>query len=271
MPTVTDQLDRKIQIPENPRRIISIVPSQTELLADLGLDEEVVGLTRFCVHPEDWRFRKTRLGGTKDFKLERIRELKPDLIIANKEENDESRIRELAQEFPVWISDVHDLESALHMIDNIGGLIGRKNTARTLADEIRSSFESLTPKNKGYDRSDRPSVAYLIWNDPMMVAGGDTFISSMIDAGGWRNVFGNRTRYPEITPDELKSIAPDLVFLSSEPYPFRDDHREAMLRIVPQAQIHLVDGEMFSWYGSRLKETPGYLEALRDKIAHHIE
>ena len=271
MITVADQLNRKIQIPENPSRIVSLVPSQTELLADLGLDSEVVGVTRFCVHPDDWRFCKTRVGGTKDFKLDRIRELRPDLIIANKEENEKDGIRELEKEFPVWVSDVYDLESTLQMIDNVGGLIGRMNTARALVDDIRMSFKSLALQVKERHPSNQPTAAYLIWNDPMLVAGGDTFISAMIEAGGWRNVFADRVRYPEISSEDLQAVAPDLVFLSSEPYPFREEHVKAMLKIVPQAQIHLVDGEMFSWYGSRLKKTPGYLKALRAKIADHKE
>ncbi len=116
MPIFTDQTGREVSIPSHPQRIISLVPSQTELLFDLGLEEQVAGITKFCVHPEKWFRSKTRIGGTKNIKSALIHQLQPDLIIANKEENVKEQVEELAAHYPVWVSDIHDLQSALDMI-----------------------------------------------------------------------------------------------------------------------------------------------------------
>src|SRR5438105_265149 len=124
MAVFTDQLGNQLHIDQHPRRIVSLVPSQTELLFDLGLQEEVIGITKFCVHPYHWHQTKTRVGGTKDIKLEVIDQLKPDLVIANKEENTREQITSLQSLYPVWISDVNTLQDALEMIRSIGEITG---------------------------------------------------------------------------------------------------------------------------------------------------
>ncbi len=259
MPVWTDQLGRSVSVPDNPQRIVSLVPSQTEFLADLGLDHEVVGLTRFCVHPDEWRFRKTRVGGTKDFKVDRIRALNPDLIIANKEENDEALIYELAEEFPVWISDVRDLETAFSMMLDVGGLLGRKEQAGAIVDEISSSFQAL--HSSRVTRVKR-KAAYLIWKKPYMTIGGDTFIHAMLQEAGFENIYADTTRYPEVDLNDPLIQQADCIFLSSEPYPFKQGDIDELGEILPQAEIKLVDGELFSWYGSRLLKSAKYFSRL---------
>lgn len=242
-----------------PRRIISLVPSQTELLYDLGLEEEVVGITKFCVHPDRWYREKRRVGGTKTVHLERIDELQPDLILANKEENNREQVAELAARYPVWVSDIKSVAEALQMIGAIGTLVGKKERADQLAATIREGFDAMTkaavPKK----------VAYFIWRKPWMVAGGDTFISDVIKSIGWENVFCDSLRYPEITLDLLRDKNIELVLLSSEPYPFKEAHIAELRTVVPDARILLVDGEMFSWYGSRMQQAVGYLGELLRK------
>lgn len=255
MPEWIDQLGRSVTVSDNPQRIVSLVPSQTEFFADLGLDKEIVGLTRFCVHPDDWRFRKTRVGGTKDFKLDRIRSLTPDLIIANKEENDEALINELSQEFPVWISDVRDLESAYSMMLDLGGLLGRTRASISITSQIAESFEQLRKKNQDKPRR---RVLYLIWKKPYMTVGGDTFISALLEEAGFQNVLMNKVRYPEVDWKEVRDLGVDRVFLSSEPYPFKERDILEIKAILPEADIRLVDGELFSWYGSRLLKSVDY-------------
>jgi ABC-type Fe3+-hydroxamate transport system substrate-binding protein len=253
---ITDMLGRDVEFNFPPKRIISVVPSQTELLYDLGLDAEVVGITKFCVHPDEWFRNKTRIGGTKKLNIEKIRELKPDLIIANKEENQQEQIEELAKEFPVWISDIQNIPQALQMIQVVGQLTATEAKANELVDEIVTGFTNLqkaaTPKR----------VAYFIWYNPWMSVGGDTFISNMIQTIGWQNVMQDQSRYPEITLEQLKAYSPELVLLSSEPYLFKEKHIEEIKAVLPDAEVKLVDGEMFSWYGSRLKEAVGYLSKL---------
>jgi ABC-type Fe3+-hydroxamate transport system substrate-binding protein len=259
----TDQLQRQIELPHYPpRRIVSLVPSQTELLYDLGLDEEVVGITKFCVHPEAWFRSKTRVGGTKNIHLDRIRALAPDLIIGNKEENIKGKIERLAADYPVWISDVASLADALAMIRGLGELVGRRGEALELAESIEACFRALpvVPPAR------RRRVAYLIWNAPLMVAGGDTFIHHMLDQVGYVNAFGGRSRYPALSEAELKAAAPELIFLSSEPFPFREKHMQHFKGLCPEAVIILVDGEIFSWYGSRLVKAPAYFRTLRERV-----
>lgn len=257
---VIDQMGREVTFNYYPERIVSVVPSQTELLYDLGLDKEVVGITKFCVHPEDWFRTKERVGGTKKLHLDKIRELKPDLIIANKEENTQEQIEELAKEFPVWISDIHNLPGALNMIQALGQVTGMEGRANQLVEEIVHGFNQLHKANQP------KRVAYFIWYNPWMSIGQDTFIHSMIQTMGWQNVLARETRYPELTLEELKQYDPELVLLSSEPFPFKEKHIEEVKKALPGTDVRLVDGEMFSWYGSRLQKAIPYLQGLVDSL-----
>lgn len=251
----TDQMGRSLALEQPPRRIISLVPSQTELLAYLGLEEEVVGITRFCIHPRHWRRDKPRVGGTKQLHTDRIDALRPDLIIGNKEENDKAQIEALAGRYPVWMSDVGDLDSALDMIRQVGVLCDVADRASALALDIAAAFASLPPQPL-------LRAAYLIWRNPWMAAGSHTFIHDMLGRAGFGNVFENQARYPEFSLKMLADARPEVVLLSSEPYPFKDEHIEEIRAVCPQAVILLADGELFSWYGSRLLQAPSYFYEL---------
>lgn len=246
-----------------PKRIISIVPSQTELLFELGLTDEVIGITRFCVHPAAQYKTKTRIGGTKKLDIELIRSLRPDLIIGNKEENTRESIELLSAEFPVWMSDVNHLEDAMSMISQIGGLVDREPEAAYLNHLINAGFTDLQTLalQLGIDKK----VAYLIWKDPYMLAGRDTFINDILMKTGLTNIT-KESRYPETDMEKLAALKPDLVFLSSEPYPFKEKHLEELKQVIPDAEIMLVDGEMFSWYGSRLLKAVQYHFQLQPKL-----
>ncbi|MGI4885265.1 MAG: helical backbone metal receptor [Janthinobacterium lividum] len=257
--TVTDQLGRRVVVPFPPRRIVSLVPSQTELLFDLGLGERVVGVTKFCVHPSEARQQATVIGGTKNFDFAKIAACRPDLIIGNKEENYQAGIEQLATQYPVWVSDVADLPGALRMIKQVGLVTGQGPRAAALATTIAERFGALTgAPNLG-------SVAYLIWRKPYMAAAAGTFIDDLLRRAGFANAFEALERYPEITPAQLASAAPQRIWLSSEPYPFTEKHVAELQEICPAARIQLVDGEMFSWYGSRLLHAAAYLSQLRQR------
>lgn len=260
MPAFTDQLGRLVVLNATPKRIVSLVPSQTELLFDLGLDAEIVGITKYCIKPEHAVRSKAIIGGTKQLNLSLIRSLNPDLIIANKEENERSQIEALAVEYPVYISDVDDLDGALQMINAVGQITGRSAEASLLSVEISSKFNELSlipvqPLN----------ILYLIWRKPWMAAGQGTFINDMLTRCGWLNVL-KETRYPQLTEEIFKASAPDVVLLSSEPYPFKEKHMSEIQQILPQAQVILVDGELFSWYGSRLLHSPEYFMMLINSL-----
>lgn len=261
----TDQLNRTVALPQwPPQRIISLVPSQTELLFDLGLETEVVGITKFCLHPAHWFQEKKRVGGTKTLHFQKIADLKPDLIIGNKEENTREQIEVLAEQYPVWMSDVLDLNSALEMIDNIGKLTNRSAKAEVIARDISTGFAGLAEMVRPQPR--RIKVAYLIWRKPFMAAASDTFIQDMLNKAGFDNVFTHLTRYPEISIESLQAAAPDLILLSSEPYPFQEKHIREIQDYCPDSRVMLVDGEMFSWYGSRLLKAAGYLKGLVELV-----
>ncbi|MDO7874036.1 helical backbone metal receptor [Hymenobacter sp. ASUV-10] len=252
-----DQMGRHVMAPVLPQRIVSLVPSQTELLFDLGLGERVVGVTKFCIHPAEARQRATVIGGTKQFDFEKIATLQPDLIIGNKEENYQQGIVRLAADFPVWMSDISTFPKALEMLRSVGQLTKTTERARQLAEDIATSFAAL-PVDAGLER-----VAYFIWRKPYMVAGGGTFINDMLARAGFANVFAHLGRYPEITADQLAQAAPEHIFLSSEPYPFARKHVAEFQQICPAATIEIVDGELFSWYGSRLLKSVAYFRQLR--------
>ena len=245
----------------SPQRIISVVPSQTELLFDLGLDQEIVGVTKFCIHPAEKVNDKLKVGGTKTLNLDRIHDLKPDFILANKEENTREQIVTLQQSYPVHVTDCNTLTEALAMIREVSELVGKGRKGEELAKEIEDSFHDF----KSVATSDA-SVAYFIWRKPYMVAANQTFIHSMLVLAGFQNAFGGLTRYPEVTEADLKTAQPDLIFLSSEPYPFSEKHTAELQKICPAARVLLVDGELFSWYGSRLLKAADYIRHLRQEL-----
>ncbi|HVW13135.1 MAG TPA: helical backbone metal receptor [Mucilaginibacter sp.] len=257
-------MNRSIDLPYVPRRIVSLVPSQTELLFDLGLDEEVIGITKFCIHPTGKVKRKVKIGGTKQLDINLIKKLNPDLVIGNKEENERGQIEELMQHFPFWMSDISDLDHALDMIRKVGDVAGRKAEATILANNISQQFNNLDIHRSG------ERVAYFIWRKPYMVAGQGTFINGMLGRCGFVNAFDIQ-RYPQLTPEEITTASADIVLLSSEPYPFGDKHIPEFESLFPHAKIKLVDGEMFSWYGSRLLRAPAYFRELISQLIGEIK
>lgn len=249
----TDHLDRTIFLPKPPERIISLVPSQTELLVDLGLEEKIVGVTKFCVHPGHLRKSKTIVGGTKNYRFDVIDSLKPDLIIGNKEENDQEGIEKLEAKYPVWMSDIFDLKDSLRMIFDLGELTGTEGKAAEVIFQIeKSSAQPIAKKG---------TCVYLIWENPKMAAGKNTYIYSMLSVAGFENLV-EKLRYPEITEETLINLSPDYLLLSSEPFPFKEKHIKTFQELLPSSTIKLVDGELFSWYGSRLLHAAEYFKGL---------
>ena len=257
-----DALGRPVRLAAAPRRIVSLVPSQTELLADLGLDDEVVGLTRFCVHPDGWKARKAVVGGTKNVDPAKVAALAPDLVIANKEENVREQVEAVAAFCTVWVTDVATVADSVAMTRDLGALVGRERQADALADRIGAAFGALP---------DWPPLRalYLIWRDPWMSVGYDTVIADVMDRAGLVNVTDESSRYPVLRDHEFELRVPEVVLLSSEPYPFKDKHVAEVQALAPDARVVLVDGEAFSWYGSRLLQTPDALRALRQRLAAH--
>ncbi|MCB0491157.1 MAG: ABC transporter substrate-binding protein [Cyclobacteriaceae bacterium] len=251
--TVIDQLGNEVKFNYPPQRIISLVPSQTELLYDLELEERVVGITKFCERPSRWHQTKTKVGGTKKLQLKTIEALEPDLIIGNKEENEKESIEILQLKYPVWMSDIVTLDDALWMINGVGELTGSLEKSRAINNKITQAFAKV--------KKHKASVLYLIWRNPWMGAGKGTFIDAMLDQMGLTNVL-TTSRYPELSAEQIQVLNPDHVFFSSEPYPFQENHIFELKDIIPHSKLTLVDGQFFSWYGSRLIGAPGYFNTL---------
>jgi ABC-type Fe3+-hydroxamate transport system substrate-binding protein len=260
MQTFRDQMGRHIDLLQRPGKVISIVPSQSELLWDLGLKDELVGITKFCIHPAEMFRSVERMGGTKNLDIDKIRMMKPDLIIGNKEENDKEQIEILQKEFPVWMSDVYNFENAFEMISSIGAIFGKQMESTAIISQMRTQLKGV----KGIIGGKK--VAYFIWNDPYMLAAENTFIDHVLQYLGFENVASSLERYPELGHDELRELNPEICFLSSEPFPFKEKHKNGLQRILPESKILIVDGEMFSWYGTRMLKIPGYAMQLKKEI-----
>ncbi len=259
---IFDQTHRKILLPPHtPKRIVSLVPSQTELLYYLGLYESIVGVTKFCEVPSDYAFAKpTLIGGTKNIDLVKLKSLHPDFILANKEENTKNQIEELQKDYLVYVSDIKNLFDAEQMIKDVSNITHTKHRAEDLLNHIKQAFSLLSVSMKVY------SCCYIIWKNPWMTIGSDTFIHNMLEQSGFKNVFFDRLRYPSITLQEIKDKEPEIIFLSTEPFPFKKSHVQEMQQIFNKSRVILVDGSIFSWYGSRIIQLPQYVLSLRNDL-----
>ncbi|WNJ18978.1 helical backbone metal receptor [Pontibacter sp. G13] len=254
---VMDHLGRSIRVPTVPTRIICLCPSLTETLAVIGVGDRLVGRTRFCIHPMPELKSVTRVGGTKEVKYDRIHALEPDLIICEKEENTREIVETLSQRYPVFVTEIQGIDRAIAMVEDLGELIGLGQEGRDLRANLSAARKQVAPMEGNL------RAAYMIWKDPWMGAGRDTFIDEMLNEMGLTNILRDMSgRYPEISLEALISIRPELILLSSEPYPFKEEHLKSLKAVLPHSHIELVDGEMFSWYGSHMIEGFSYIQEL---------
>lgn len=260
----TDQLGNQHVFEVTPKRIVSLVPSQTELLYDLGLEDSIVGITKFCVHPFHFKSTKTIVGGTKQIKIDKIRALQPDIIICNKEENTKEIVESLQGICPIWVTDIYTIEDNNQMILDFGRLFNKRTESMKWIDKINFGHNDFLNFIKD---SETKKVAYFIWANPYMVAAGDTFINTLLELNKFENIYANNEkyegRYPEVVVQKMRIQGdPDIIFLSSEPFPFKDEHAFELGRHTHHATTVFVDGEMFSWYGSRLVKAFEYFKQL---------
>lgn len=264
MKTLQDQIGFQHIFETSPQRIISLVPSQTELLFELGLEDRIVGITKFCVHPFHFKSTKKIVGGTKKVHFEKIRLLEPDIIICNKEENTLEIVEKLKEICPVWVTDIRTIEDNFQMISDFGQLFNCRIEAQKWNDKMAfaladfKSFISEKPIQK---------AAYFIWKEPYMAAGSDNYINEILQLNHFQNIYAGKGRYPEVEIRKLRLEGdPDLVLLSSEPFPFKDEDAFEIGRYTHHAKTIFVDGEMFSWYGSRLLKALAYFKMLHGKL-----
>ena len=264
MSIFTDQIGNHHFFEFSPKRIISLVPSQTELLFDLDLEENILGITKFCVHPFHLKSTKKVVGGTKKVNFEKIMLLQPDIIICNKEENTKEMVDELSKICPVWVTNITTIEDNFKMIQDFGQLFNKSAKAQNWCDKINFALSDFKDFIK-----DKPKLktAYFIWKNPYMVAGIDNYINEMLFLNNFENIYTSQGRYPIIELKKMREHGdPNLILLSSEPYPFNEEDALEIGRFSHNAKTIFVDGEMFSWYGSRILKAIEYFKILQSKI-----
>jgi ABC-type Fe3+-hydroxamate transport system substrate-binding protein len=260
-----DALGKHHEVAAGTARIVSLVPSITELLFDLGLGAQLVGRTGFCVHPTDRVRKVSKVGGTKTIDVPRIKRLQPTHLIVNIDENPQALVEEVARFVPhVIVTHPTHVRDNLALYRLLGGIFGRDEQAGTLCRRFESAYAQCTGQAAGWPRQ---KVLYLIWKSPWMTVSTDTYIADMLSAIGWNNAAPkSNVRYPtvELTPRTLAGVS--FVLLPSEPYGFRERHCVEILELLPpgsKTRVALIDGAMTSWYGSRAIEGLDYLAAFR--------
>jgi len=261
---IRDQIGTQIILPKVPERVISLVPSLTYTMYRLQLEDKLVGVTRFCKYPLHITKQKTIIGGTKDVKFDRIKQLKPDLILANKEENTKEIVDFIKTIAPVYVSDVFDINSNMKMLNDFGDIFNIQNSVIEIKNNINHNLTKLNSQGK-------LSAVYLIWKNPWMSIGGDTFISKMMQYAGFDNLFNYEKRYPEISINTLVELKPQILLLSSEPYPFKEKDRSELQKLLPDTCILLVKGEPFTWFGTYIETAVDYFKIVQKEIKQCIQ
>lgn len=263
MSQVTDQVGYQINLKSEVNSIVSTVPSQTELLFDLGLGSKVKGITRFCIHPKNAVDDIPKIGGTKNLDIEKIREINPDLIIGNKEENIKEQVEELKADFPVWLSDIKSPRDALDMMTEVGKITQTQDKAVELVNEIQQLLDELAVI--GSDRKKKALV--FIWKDPYMIAGRDTYIHEVLKLIGYETaIHRDEERYPQVTVEQIVDSKPDLLLFTSEPFPYSSCELQIFHGKIPTCKKLIVNGEYFSWYGSRMRKSFQYFKQLKRQL-----
>lgn len=255
MPLITDVLGNQFSLEKKYERIISLVPSTTETLYDLGLEDQIVGVTRFCVHPKSARKNKILIGGTKQIELDRVKACQADLVLGNQEENSPEMYQQLQEQgIPCCFFFPKTVEEAIFDIEKLGRLFHKQR-------EYLDWFEKLeSARNRCEQKKFR--FVYLIWRKPWMSLNGDCFISSMLSEIGGINVFADHPdRYFSCSLEDIQERNPDLILLSSEPFPFQEKHKQELIESgFSEKQLQLIDGEMCSWHGTRMLKAFSYFE-----------
>jgi ABC-type Fe3+-hydroxamate transport system substrate-binding protein len=244
-------------------RLVSLVPSITHTLAELGVSQHIVGCTKFCIEPVSLRHHCTDVGGTKDPDHNLIRSLKPDLVLVNPEENRAEDIQKLEKSYPVLSTYPKNVDDVTSMISEIAAHVDQPQKGSSLISSLNEARAKVTQLRRPLGR-----YIYLIWRNPYFAVGPDTYISNFLSLGGFENALKNFTEhYPVITPAQILELGPDRIFLSSEPYAFRARHKDMLLKeLGPDTPIEItkIDGMLCSWHGAKtidaLQEFAKYLE-----------
>lgn len=241
------------------RSIISLVPSLTEFLVHPDINADLIGRTKFCIHPEERLKEIPAFGGTKNPKIEAIRQAKPDIVVMNREENRKEDAEAIAAFARVIITEIDTVEQALDAMTSLGALLGKEAASQNLIGRIRREIPAP-------DTFPPLRTAYLIWREPWMSVASETYIHDVMRIFGLENIFADQNRYPSFSPEALADLDPELVLLSSEPFPFKEHHATELRNAGVHGEILFVDGTWFSWYGSRMLEAFKAIKKWRSAI-----
>jgi ABC-type Fe3+-hydroxamate transport system substrate-binding protein len=253
-----DATGAAVVLPAPPRRIVSLIPSITEILFALGAGPSVAGCTVYCTEPPEGVATKTRVGGQKNPKLDVIRELGADLVVANVEENVREHVETLRRwGIPVYVTYPRTVADGVRLVSDLGAVVGRPERGREMAAALEAALDDVRSACAG-----KPArrVFYPIWRQPWMTVNRDTYVHDMLALCGGDNVFGqSATRYPEVTMEDVARAAPEVILLPDEPYRFRRVHLAEFdahpdIPAVRDRRVHLVDGKLATWYGPRIAE-----------------
>lgn len=244
-------------------KIISLVPSITELLVDLGLEKNIVGITKFCIHPNNLIKEKVVVGGTKNVHLEKIKALDPDFILCNKEENTKEIVENCSKITTTHVSDLFTIEDVIELIQYYATIFSCEERANFIIKELNAKVEDF---KIFIENKPTLKVIYFIWKNPWMVAANNTFINHLLELNKFENCFKYKNRYPEIKLKDLELKQVDAILLSSEPFPFKENNFSDFNNYTENTKVILVDGEYFSWYGSRLIKAFEYFKELRERF-----
>ncbi|MFO8055328.1 MAG: helical backbone metal receptor [Bacteroidales bacterium] len=248
-------------VDEYPGKIVSLCPSITETLIKLGLKDRIAGRTDYCYRPEGETEEIPKVGGPKDIDPEKIDHIKPDLIIAIKEENNRQQIEQLQKAYMVFVFDITTYTGALDMIIRLGELTGKQQEAVTLSDQIDNAFARIPQLNTPR------SFLYLVWKDPLMAAGKRTYINNLLTSHGFVNCLDTfAQRYVTLNFEVFKKLEFELAFLPGEPYKFTAEDKKDILAFFPQTDIRLIDGEVFTWYGYRMLHSAEYIKNMIEEM-----
>ncbi|MCP4726215.1 MAG: cobalamin-binding protein [bacterium] len=255
--TFIDARGKEVRLPPKPERIVSFICSVTETLFELGLDNRIIGRTNYCIHPAIKVEEVQKIGGPKNPDIDLILSMKPDLLIANIEENEKKDIEILeGSGIPVYVTYPRTVKESRDLIKILGEITGTVDKASLLCEKAGREIESVVQKVKTVSK--KPRVVYLIWRKPFMTVNRDTYINDLIDFCGGINIFADSNdRYPVINLEEIIESKPDVIFFPSEPFPFKEKHTREFrefneIPAVSNTDLRLVDGEMFSWFGYRI-------------------
>jgi len=266
MSTYTDGLYREVEVKRTPKRIVSLVPSITETLFTFGANDNLSAVTSFCIEPAAALKSKSIVGGTKTVDIDAVKEIDPDLILANAEENREEDIRQLVRSgYKVFVTFPRTVAAAIVMMRQIAEMTGTIDRAEPILQEAEDTLNEISTVS--HTRR-RPRVFCPIWRRPWMSVGADTYIHDFVTVAGGRNLFADRhDRYPRVELDEVAQRIPEVILLPNEPYNFREEHKEDFadrthVPAVRDKRIHIVDGKTLCWYGPRLTKGLRSINAL---------